>query len=492
MENLAVKLTNIKQNFGAKDVLNIEELTVYENDRIGIVGDNGQGKSTLLNIIYGDLIPEGEVQRETEFGYYPQIAEIDELFNIDTLDGELMSHFAIPKSNVETFSGGETTKFRLTQVLSDYQTGLLLDEPTTHLDQTGIKKLVEELRYYYGTLLFVSHDRYFLNQLADKIWEVQDGKVVEYEGNYDSYKQQKELEYLENERATENYLQEKKRLETAITKKKEQAEKASKVSNKKKQQNIRPDRLAASKQKDTVQKTMQKSAKAMEARLSKLQEVTPNEKQKEIVFPTPKSVEIHNKYPIRGENIQLKAGDKSLLQMVDFQFGLGRKIAIVGENGTGKSTLLNAIVNDKEGIILSPKVAFSIYQQMDYKLFGEETILTFLMKRTEYPENLVRSILSNLGFAQFEISKPLSALSGGEATKLSIALLFVWPSNVLVLDEPTNFIDLNTIEALETLIANYKGTVLFTSHDPYFVEEIADDIYKIENQQLQLTSKEEM
>ncbi|MDN6640560.1 MAG: ATP-binding cassette domain-containing protein, partial [Tetragenococcus sp.] len=160
--------------------------------------------------------------------------------------------------------------------------------------------------------------------------------------------------------------------------------------------------------------------------------------------------------------------------------------------GTGKSTLLNAIVNDKEGIILSPKVAFSIYQQMDYKLFGEETILTFLMKRTEYPENLVRSILSNLGFAQFEISKPLSALSGGEATKLSIALLFVWPSNVLVLDEPTNFIDLNTIEALETLIANYKGTVLFTSHDPYFVEEIADDIYKIENQQLQLTSKEEM
>ncbi|MDN6733170.1 MAG: ATP-binding cassette domain-containing protein, partial [Tetragenococcus koreensis] len=362
----------------------------------------------------------------------------------------------------------------------------------THLDQESIKKLVEELRYYYGTLLFVSHDRYFLNQLANKIWEVQDGKVVEYEGNYDSYKQQKELEYIENERATENYLQEKKRLETAITKKKEQAEKASKLSNKKKQQNIRPDRLASSKQKDTVQKNMQKTAKSMEARLSKLQEVTFNEKQKEIVFPTPKSVEIHNKYPIRGENLQLKAGDKSLLQKVDFQFGLGRKIAIVGENGTGKSTLLNAIVNDKEGIVLSPKVAFSIYQQMDYKLFGDETILSFLMKHTEYPESLVRSILNNLNFAQFEVSKPLSGLSGGEATRLSIALLFARPSNVLVLDEPTNFIDLKTTEALEKLIAGYEGTVLFTSHDPYFVEKVADEVYEIKEQQLRMISKEEI
>ncbi|AYW45575.1 ABC-F type ribosomal protection protein [Tetragenococcus koreensis] len=492
MEKLTVKLTNIQQNFGAKEILNIEELSVYENDRIGIIGGNGQGKSTLLKIIHGDLIPEGEVQRETEFNYYPQIAELDELFNIDSLDWELVSQFAIPKNNVQTLSGGEESKFRLAQLLSVYQMGLLLDEPTTHLDQESIKKLVEELRYYYGTLLFVSHDRYFLNQLANKIWEVQDGKVVEYEGNYDSYKQQKELEYIENERATENYLQEKKRLETAITKKKEQAEKASKVSNKKKQQNIRPDRLASSKQKDTVQKNMQKTAKSMEARLSKLQEVTPNEKQQEIAFPSPKSVEIHNKFPIRGENLHLVAGNKILLDKVDFQFSLGKKIAIVGENGIGKSTLLDYIVNNNEGIILSPKVVFSVYRQMDYKLFGDETILSFLMKHTEYPESLVRSILNNLNFAQFEVSKPLSGLSGGEATRLSIALLFARPSNVLVLDEPTNFIDLKTTEALEKLIAGYEGTVLLTSHDPYFVEKVADEVYEFKEQQLRMISKEEI
>ncbi len=150
--------------------------------------------------------------------------------------------------------------------------------------------------------------------------------------------------------------------------------------------------------------------------------------------------------------------------------------------------MLDAIVNDREGIVLSPKVAFSFYQQMDYKLLGEESMLTFLMKRTEYPERLVRSLLNNLGFAQLEINKPLSALSGGEATKLSIALLFVQPSNVLILDEPTNFIDIKTIEALEKLIASYEGTVLFTSHDPYFVEKLAEEVYEMKDKQLHLMS----
>lgn len=490
MENLTVKLTNIKQNFGAKEVLAIKELTAYENDRIGIIGENGQGKSTLLKIVHGDLNPEGTVQKETEFNYFPQIAEIDELFHIDTLDWELVSQFDIPKNNVQTFSGGEKSKFRLAQILSTYQMGLLLDEPTTHLDQRSVKKLVEELRYYYGTLLFVSHDRYFLNQLADKIWEVQEGKVTEYEGNYDSYKKQKELEEMEKRRETENYLQEKRHLEAAIAKKKAQAEKASKVSNKKKQQSIRPDRLSSSKQKDTVQKSIQKSAKSMESRLSKLQEVTPNKQKTEIIFPTPQSVEIHNKYPIRGENLTLMAGNKVILNQVDFHFGLGKKIAIIGDNGSGKTTLLDSIVANKEGIVLSPKVVFSIYRQMDYKLFGEETILSFLMKCTEYPESLVRSILNHLNFAQFELNKPLSALSGGEATRLSIALVFTRSSNVLILDEPTNFIDLSTIEALENLMTNYKGTVLFTSHDPYFVKEVADEIYMIKNGKLHVTSKE--
>lgn len=489
METLSVKLANIIMSFGAKDVLDIEELTAYQNDHIGIIGANGQGKSTLLKIIAGELKPErGTVQKEVAFNYYSQMADVDEL-QLDTLDWELVGRLKVPKNAVLTLSGGEAAKLRLAQTLSAYQLGLLLDEPTTHLDQASIKLLVEELRYYYGTLIFVSHDRYFLNQLATKIWEVADGKVREFEGNYDDYKRQKELEELEQERAAENYQKEKQRLEATIDKKKEQAAKLAQVSNKRQQQNIRPDRLSSSKQKDTVQKAAQKTAKAMEKRLARLEEQTHHSSVRRIAFPVPKSVEIHNKFPVRGESVHLEKGGKVLLENCDFQFSLGKKIGIIGQNGIGKSSLLNHILQHGAGIITSPKVVFATYQQMDYQLHDEEGVLAYLMRRTEYPEPVVRSILNNLGFSQMEVSKPVNVLSGGEVTRISIALLFIKPSNLLILDEPTNFIDLNTIEALEGLIKDYPGMVLFTSHDPYFVNRVADEIYEISNQKLKQIAK---
>ena len=466
-------------------------MTAYQNDKIGIIGANGQGKSTLLKLIAGNLAPdEGSIQREVDFNYFPQMKQVDEQENLELLDWDLMRRLSVPQNQVETLSGGEAAKFRLAQVLSSYQMGLMLDEPTTHLDSASIQTLVDDLQYYYGTMLFVSHDRYFLNQLATKIWEVENGKVTEYIGNFDDYTQQKNQLKLENERAADNYLKERKRLEAAISEKKRQAEKSKKVSAKKRQQNIRPDRLASSKQKDTIQKNLQKSAKAMESRLSQLEERTVGKEKKKIIFPPSKTVEIHNKYPIRGDNFSLIKGDKPLFTNCDFHFGLGRRIAIVGANGSGKSSLLNAILAEDEGIILSPKVVFSVYQQMSYKIAGTESVLNYLLKQTEYPEALVRSILNNLGFAQSELVKSVNALSGGEATRIQIALLFIRPSNVLILDEPTNFIDLNTIEALEKLIQDYQGTVLFTSHDDYFVKNVAEDIYKIENQQLKLLAKD--
>lgn len=235
MENLALKLTNIRKNLGTKEVVNIQELTVYENNRIGIIGDNGTGKSTLLKIIQGEIVPEtGSIQREVSFSYFSQIPKGTKVIDSERMDWELVSRFKVPKNEINTLSGGEETKYRLAQTLSTYQMGLLLDEPTTHLDRNGVDYLIEELRYYYGTLIFVSHDRYFLNQLATKIWEIRDGQVTEYIGNYDAYKQQKESEKLERQRAANNYTKEKKKLEAAIFQKKKQAANSEKVSAKKK------------------------------------------------------------------------------------------------------------------------------------------------------------------------------------------------------------------------------------------------------------------
>lgn len=489
METLAIKMKNLKKIFGAKEILKIEELSVYQNDRIGIIGSNGDGKSTLLKIIKGELQPDhGIIQTKVQFNYFPQIVELNAPINFELIDWKLMSKFDVPHSDENTLSGGEERKYQLTQLLSIYQNGLLLDEPTTHLDSKSIQVLIDELKFYYGTLLFVSHDRYFLNELATKIWVLNDGKVKEYIGNFDDYNRQKEIEQLEEKRHFDQYQLEKKRLELSIINKKEQAKKSGKISVKKKQNNIKPNRLSSTKQKDTVQKNLQKSAKSLESRLNKLEERTMTTDKMKIVFPPTKTVEIHNRYPIRSDNFFFKKGNKLLFNDCDFQFELGKKYAIIGNNGSGKTSFLNCILANSNGIVVSPKAVFSYYQQMSYKVNDNRTILEYLMVQTEYSESLVRSILNNLGFSQLDILKPVKVLSGGEVTRVQIALTFIKPSNILILDEPTNFIDIKTIQALDELIKAYQGTVIFTSHDNYFIEINADYIYEINNFKLNLIS----
>lgn len=487
MEQLSVKINNLIKNYGSKEVLNIEELSTYQTDRIGIVGANGQGKSTLLKLIAGVVDPDsGTIQKENSFHYFPQIAEVTE--KTEALDWALFGRFSIPTNELATLSGGEETKYRLAQTLSSYQLGLLLDEPTTHLDQQGIQVLIEELQYYYGTLIVVSHDRYLLNQLATKIWEVDQGKVTEYAGNYDSYRQQKEQAAQRIAWEAAQYQQQKQQLTQAIQKKKEQAIKSSRISEKKRQQNIRPDRLSSSKQKDTVQKSLQKTVKAMESRLDQLEEVKGVARQQVIRFPVVPAVELHNKRPIRGEQVTIQRGAKRLLDSSSFQFAAGKKIAIVGPNGSGKSTLLKEIIAGGEGIYVSPKIVFAVYEQMGYRKNSTTPLLTELMAQTDYQEPLVRSILHNLGFSQIDVMKPVNVLSGGEATRVELACIFTQPANVLILDEPTNFIDLPTITVLEQLIRSYRGMVLFTSHDQAFIDAVADDVYQIDHGKLTLVS----
>lgn len=481
MNDLSVNLKDIDVSFGNKDILKIEELSAYMNDKIAIIGANGTGKSMLLKIIAGKFTEyEGSVQTETNFNYFAQIDELDYMVD-ENFNFELLSRLNVPDNT--GLSGGEETKFRLAHALSEYKLGLLLDEPTTHLDQQSVDLLIEEVKYYYGTLIFVSHDRHFINSIADRIWEVSDGTVKEYTGNFDDYEVQKEQEKLENERQYQSFISEKKRLEDAARK---QMEKASKMrGDKNRKQDIKPDRLSASKQKDTVQKQAFKAAKSIESRIGHLDEVERMGDQRHLKFPMSKAMEIYNKFPIMGQDITVKRGERILLDKVNFQFPLGETIAITGSNGAGKSSLLHEILNHAEGMDISPKVKIESYRQMDYKMFNDEPVIKHLMKQTEFQEPLVRSILQNLGFSQDEVTKPLHNLSGGEATRVSLALMFVRPSNVIILDEPTNFIDLNTIEALETFIKAYGGTVLVTSHDKYFVESVADSIYKIEDSKLE-------
>lgn len=487
MNNLVLELKHVEKSFMSKEILNIEDLKVYENEKIGIIGKNGSGKSTLLNLIAGIVSPDkGMINRQIDFNYYQQIVE-NAHPNFTKTDAEYLSRLQVPKHDPLHYSGGEQTRARLAEYFSRYAFGLLMDEPTTHLDAEGVQFLVEQLKYYYGTLLVVSHNRYFLDEVVDAIWEVEDGSITVFNGNYSAYQEQKEQAQAEQERAFAQFTKEKKRLEQAAEEKQMQAEKMGNISIKQKNRAINPGRLGSSKQKDTVQKAAHKTARAIQKRAAQLEKIEKPASGKMIQFPTPSYLQIHSDFPIMGQQVTIQKGKNLLFEDANFQLPLGKRIGIVGPNGSGKTTLLQHILEEGKGITLSNKAIFTTYQQMDYQLDEDITMLEFLKRDSDFKEPMIRSVLNNLGFEQTEIvKKSVKDLSGGEATRLVIAKLFTDPSNILVLDEPTNFIDIETIAALEKLMLGYQGTILFTSHDQYFMKNVAEQIWQVEDKKLKL------
>ncbi|EKB44752.1 putative ABC transporter ATP-binding protein YheS [Solibacillus isronensis B3W22] len=219
MENLSFELKNIHVQFLDKDILTIPQLAIYQFDRIGIVGKNGAGKSTLLKILTGQLVPQqGNVSSHVDYYYFEQTSPA---FTQDNIDIALLHKLKA----VDPHSGGELTRLKLSQAFSHYYEALIFDEPTTHLDQEGIRFLQDQLRDYYGAVVLVSHDRNLLDSVVTTIWEVNDGQVSVYSGNYSDYAAQKEREKHEQAAAHEKYVREKAHLEKAVAEKMKKAEK---------------------------------------------------------------------------------------------------------------------------------------------------------------------------------------------------------------------------------------------------------------------------
>jgi len=481
MEQICFELENIELIYLDKEILKMDRLAVHQFDRIGIVGKNGAGKSSLLKLLAGKLQPSrGKVNRHADFGYFEQV----EAPNAIEADPKLLGKLQVSKHH-DGLSGGEQTRLKLAQLFSHYHECLLIDEPTTHLDQEGISYLLDELRYYYGALVLISHDRAVLDELVTTIWEIQDGKVNVYTGNYSEYIAQKKLEREQQAQAHEQYMKEKNRLEKAAEEKKKTAEKIAKASSmNKKESKAKANRMFETKSKGTGQKALQRAAKAIEHRIEKLDAVDAIQEERPIIFHQSSTLELHNKFPIMADRLTIQVEEKVLLDDVSFQIPLGQKIALTGNNGSGKSTLFQYIVERGPGLTISPKAKIGFFQQMSYQFTSEETVLQFLKNRSAYDEGFLRSVLHSMRFVGTDLQKKVASLSGGEAIRLQLCQLFLGEYNILLLDEPTNFLDIQAIQALENFIKSYKGTILFISHDQQFIANVADGQFYISGKKL--------
>src|SRR5699024_3366850 len=379
-------------------------------------------------------------------------------------------------------SGGEITQVYLQSAFNESQGLLLLDEPTTHLDYERISWLEKNLHDFLGAVLIVSHDRTFLDQLCTEIWEVKDATITVYKGNYSEYANQKALERKQHQVAFEKYEKEKQKIEEAIRKQEERAQRATK----------KPKKLSASdaRQKGAKpyyankQKKLRKTASAFETRLAQLEEVKKLRELPPIKMNVINEQAINNKIIIRGEEVFGKMGNNLLWNPFNFHIRSGEKIAVIGSNGIGKTTLLKKIIEEDQGITISPAVKLGYFSQHITILKEQKSILENIQLSSKQNETIIRTVLARMHFWDDDVYKKVAILSGGEKVKVALAKLLLSEVNVLVLDEPTNFLDIESLEALETLIKSYKGTIIFVTHDRMFIKNVATKILEIENKEV--------
>ncbi|QDR81305.1 Msr family ABC-F type ribosomal protection protein [Sporomusa termitida] len=474
---LLIKAKDICVEYKGRDVLDIDDLELYAYDRIGLVGGNGAGKSTLLKVLLGEITPPGS--KISRLGQFTYIRQLEEVVLQEINDHALMGRLGVDRLKVESMSGGEETRLKIAQALSGQVHGIFADEPTCHLDREGTGFLIGQLKYFSGALLIISHDRYFLDEVVDKIWELKDGKITEYWGGYSDYLRQKEEERQQQAAQYEKFIAERSRLEQAVEEKRKQARKVDQKGAAKKNSSESGGRLAHQKTTGSKQKALYNAAKNMEHRIATLGDMQAPKTLHTIRFRQSKALALHNPYPITGTEISKRFGERVLFDKASFQIPLGAKVALSGGNGAGKTTLFQMILRREPGISVPPKAEIGYFAQNGYKYNRNQSVMDFVQEECDYQVSEIRSVLASMGFAQSDICKELSVLSGGELIKLQLAKLLLDRYNILLMDEPSNFLDLHSVEALEALMKNYAGTIFFISHDKRLVEKVADRVYEI-------------
>jgi len=347
------------------------------------------------------------------------------------------------------------------------------------LDYRSIKVLKEKLSKV-ETIVLISHDRAFMDAICNKIIEIRNGKLFFYNGNYSFYKKQKNLKIKRQKMEYEEYILEKARLEKAISDRQGESKSMKKAPKRMGNSEARLHKGKVSEKKKKLDSTV----KRIKSRIEKLQVKEKPDKILKVKIDFSLTNPPENKIVISSDKFCFKYNRNEIFHNAKFKVYNGKKTAVVGDNGCGKTTLLNLINMQDKQIYTVPKVAIGYFCQSLKNLSYDKTVLQNVMVSSIQSESCVRTILARLLIFGDAVYKKVGVLSGGEKIKVSFAKLFASKANVLLLDEPTNYLDMKSIEVLEDFLKSYEGTVLFVSHDRAFINYVADRVLILENKKI--------
>ncbi len=471
-------LNNVKKYYGDRLILDIKKLEILKGDKIGLVGSNGAGKSTLLKILIGEEEADsGSIYLTKSFSYISQVEDSKE----DSYINKIRGLFNAPTQYRDSLSGGEKVKLKISNALSENKELIIADEPTSNLDSNSIEILEEMFKKHTGSFIIVSHDRNFLDALCNTIIEIEDGKINIYKGNYTKYLALKELEKERQNDEYNKYINEKRRLEEAMTVKEKLKNNIKKTPKRMGNSEARLHKMGGQKAK----KNLDNSIKAIASRIEHLDVKEKPKNEKQIKINVIESLELTSKNPIEVKNLNLIVNDKTLLSNANFKIKKGKKVALIGKNGSGKTTLLKELIkNNSEDIRISNNVVFGFLDQEQDILIQDKTILENIQINSSYEESFIRINLDGFGFKGNAVYKKISNLSGGEKVRVAICKLLLSDNNFVILDEPTNYLDIKCMESLENALKNTNKTFLIVSHDRKFISNICNCILEIDNHKI--------